>query len=409
MTDERVKVAREQVALHRAHRRATFEITDAESLKMPRFPWKPLAYYELLYVYLCEQLFGVGYALADENRVGRCASHVAHEVALTILEELGVADTDVRLKQWRRECATTHSFRCAVVNRKLPLHAECRARRTEDFESCPNAAHYKHSEATEVGENLEFCVCAVENTIMLCNDLSHRHCARARAALMREQDDTDSYRDRLVTGQFNQNIVAVGVLGHNGSRDRWMTLRTLLWELPNAPHSVTLVNEFDHRLRAEPKLIALRCCIATFTFASYDEAVRGKPIDRELALLPHTYQQLLMRGSIPPYAKTVRDAEYLDAAHPHHARVDARRAADMTLTVLLFLFATESSAWLAAWTMWYKILVEHCNECEFCRSAMIESLAFLVMCFSLCQPTSVSSMLFAQCEALLRTLIHIKN
>lgn len=243
-------------------------------------------------------------------------------------------------------------------------HSEIKER--TDFSRQPSSAYFTQSYPIVSGRDYVYCTCAENNTILMCNNLSHAHCVHSVHIRSRS---THQCMDRQVCGQDNQNIVATGTFG-NDTRRRWAHLLSTSRSFDKPVHSIDLFNELERNMAIDEDLKGLRFCMASFSHRSRSEAVLGHPSDKTLSLLPVTKKSF-------PKANSVRDAMYMDSYHPHHDRIDARNANQVTMAILLFVEATGSSLWNRVWKIWRTLLLEHCDRCMSCKSACLEFMSLL--------------------------------
>ena len=276
-----------------------------------------------------------------------------------------------------------HKYAQPRLCRRIPPCQPIERNEELQFFDTPNAQFFdeKHGD----------CLCTTEDAIVLCNDLSHQHSKngwatqiatthRDPAALFsfqRSVGSIDRYRDRLLCGSYNQNIVAARVFGP-GSNQRWETMLDVASSLPEIQHSASLFNKLDEVLRRDENLSELRHCIWTF---SYSSSKKEHPGDRKMSLPPKTIHYLKSRSRRGEHCepRTVSDAGYLDAGHPIHWRFDAREAAETTLGLALFVEATKNSNWLNVWNHWFRIVVQHCSNCRECRRRFVEFLSCVLL------------------------------
>jgi hypothetical protein len=262
------------------------------------------------------------------------------------------------------------------------------------FEITPNAVFYdKTDEAKDAG-----CICYLKGTILLCNDLSHRHSKCGWQTQISEThkdvpstfnferriESIDRYRDRLTFASFNQNIVATNIFGL-ATQQVWDSMLRIANRMFTPPHSIMLFNNLDSALAADPSLTALRYCIDCFSIKSWQESRKGKPRDRRFSLLPATIYYLKGLPDKKEFGDplTVRDAGYLDANHPFHSRFDARDANETTLGLLLFVESTGNTLWQKVWDKWREQTAAHCEKCQPCRIRFVEFLSCLVLLFEM--------------------------
>lgn len=302
--------------------------------------------------------------------------------------------SDAELAWLRRE--TRYDYCYFVWNLKYTQYDECPRRPrcvpTErndvtQFFDTPNAQFYEQRHTA--------CYCLTENTLVLCNDLSHQHSKNgwqtqiaethrdptqlpAHFSFQRSIESIDRYRDRLLFGAYNQNIVAAGVFGA-GTQQRWDAMLEVCAALPEIHHSASLYNRLDALLAEDANLSELRHCIWTFSYSSSRR--REHPGDRAMSLPPKTIYYLKSRASKSEYCepRTVADAGYLDAGHPVHWRFDAREAQETTLALALFVEATKNSNWLNVWNHWFRLVQTHCAECLECKRAFVEFLGCILL------------------------------
>lgn len=379
---------------------------------VPNYPPDVPNYYVLMYLeFLHDTKTQAGHA----NRL--IGTPDASKVALQILERVEADEkVDLRLRDWRHICTRT-STTCNHTE-----HSQPHKRDRKDFAKTPNSRYYTRVKpglslrGESISEELAasviagfrsgkldqlHCVCASENTIMLCNNQSHVHSAAHSSLILAEPESEDEFRERAVTGAYNQNIVAVDVFGEKGSLERWMVLKQLVSQLYVPTHGAELCNTFDQALaQIDDETNSIRCCMAQFTYSTYAEAIGGKTGDREMPLLEHSRYRLRRSGII---SATDTTSEHLDWFHPHRSRINARNAILMTMAILLFAESTDWRVWrFTAWSEWSGIVVRHCRECMTCRASMIEGLSFVFFCAAL---HPVSKSMIANLEQLLALLL----
>lgn len=258
------------------------------------------------------------------------------------------------------------------------------------FSTCANAHYFDVSrDPTTVS-----CFCSLTNSVVLCNDLCHKHTKEGWSAQIEAThteatdafdfenavESIDRYRDRLTFGSFNQNIVASNTFG-NGTRDRWNALLYIADHLCPPVHSIALFNDFDNQMFNNSSMRELRHCIDTFADKSPLVYQTCKPIDRRMALLPRTISHLRQCAAPGDNSEPrfVRDAGYLDANHPAYWRFNACDANQTTLALLLFVEATGNSLWLRTWTLWTDMLKRHCESCSGCRRRVVDFLCCIAL------------------------------
>jgi hypothetical protein len=385
----RQRLRQEQIERHERYRRESFSVTPVQARLYP--PEVP-RYYVLMFDEFLER---TGAKAGQANALMGTA--VAQTTAGEILEASKIADTDLRIEAWRDVCMRTENERVCMHG----VHSMLHEREPKQFDATPNAAFYDlvrpafalngqvvdEAQAASVISGFRrghleqvYCTCASDNTIMLCNNQSHVHSDSDNVFALPE--DQDVFRECCVTGLHNQNIVACDAMGECGSRERWMTLTSLVAKLYWPTHGSDLCNSFDDVMATySDETNMVRGCLAQFTFSTYSEATLGKDGDRELPLIEHARHRLRLSGTIAPDDIT---SEHLDWYHPHRVRVNARNAVLMTLSIQLFAHATEWRVWcVTAWTEWSRIVFAHCTHCYTCRAAMIEGLSFIFFCSAL--------------------------
>lgn len=300
---------------------------------------------------------------------------------------------------------------------KCHRHPPCEPTERDEatqFHDTPNVQFFE--------EQHRDCYCASEDTILLCNDVSHQHSKHGWStqiaqthrdpaptfSYQRSIDSIDRYRDRLSFGPYNQNIVATRVFGP-GTRQRWDTMLEVASVLPEIQHSARLFNELDEVLKNDANFSHMRHCIWTF---SYSSPKKERPGDRKMSLLPKTIRHLKSRAPKTEHCepRTVADAGYLDSCHPIHWRFDAREGAETTLGVALFVEATKNSNWLTVWRLWVRIVTRHCFKCAQCTRRFIEFLSCVLLLEQL-TPNVFSVEFRGRLEGFLlslRALVHIE-
>jgi hypothetical protein len=409
----RRRLRQEQIERHARHHRASFAVTP---LQPKLYPPDVPRYYSLMFDEFLERT-----GTQPGQATARVEATVAQMTACAILDSSRIGDTDLRIEEWRNVCRRTETERACMHC----VHSTLHERSARQFDQTPNAAFYDHvgpafalngrvvdeQEAAGVISGFRhgqleqvYCTCASDNTIMLCNNQSHVHSADDDRHLLALPEAQDVFRECCVTGHHNQNIVSCNAMGERGSRERWMTLTTLVAKLYWPTHGSDLCNSFDDVMaKYSDETDAVRGCLAQFTFSTYSEATLGKDGDRELPLIEHARHRLRLSGTIAPEDIT---AEHLDWYHPHRVRVNARNAILMTLSIQLFADATEWRVWcVTAWTEWSRIVLVHCTHCYTCRAAMIEGLAFVFFCSAL---HPISQRIIANIEQLLAQLKRLK-
>lgn len=392
---ERIALFKEQIRLHTEISKTSFSIAQKNMLAIPTHPIVYPHHYEAIYDAIRVEL---GQSGISANLVDVYAE-LRPELMKFLVKE-NVFPSDYNLERWHSVVSETIRGEC----RRNPTlnHASASFRAPEAFETSPNAQFYSYVDKTIDTNSVHFCICAPKNTVMLCNNVSHVHCLGARRATFHQPHQTDDYRDRLVCGEFNQNIVACNILGPCGSNERWNTLIGLVCRSFAPVHGSELCNLFDLKLSREPKWQGPRSCLASFMYSSREEDILGKRGDRDFSLLPHTRDRLVRSREIAVYESKVHHAQYLDLFHPHHSRIDARNACALTLALVAFVDATDSTLWLELWELWCRLIRAHIRtkRCYHCKRAFSEGLSLVILCFAITEG-GVSNSFFRRCEEFL--------
>lgn len=396
-TKERIALLKEQIRLHAEISKPSFSVAPRNMLPIPSHPTIYPNHYEAIYSMVRAR---VSTRLIEMDPAMR-------PILMSWLVEEDIFPSDYNLERWHSEVAETIRGDCRR-NRHIN-HAEVQVRSEESFTKTPNAQSYTYVDKTISIDEVHYCLCAPRNTIMLCNNTSHMHCADAKRSFINQSFKTDEYRDRLVCGELNQNIVACNLLGACGSNERWTTLIGLVGRLVPV-HGSELCNLFDSKLSREEKWKGPRSCLASFMYSSLDERALGKRGDRDFSLLPHTRDRLVRSRDIAIYESKVHHAQYLDLYHPHHARVDSRNACALTLALIAFVEATDSTIWLEIWELWCRLVRAHirATKCFACKRTFAEGMAFVVLCCSITEG-GVSYSFFGKCESFLEMIFSLNS
>lgn len=275
------------------------------------------------------------------------------------------------LNNLRKELQALEQSNC-----KATCHPTFRRRDNEtEFNICPNAF------IASVSEFIEDCSCAESAGIMLCNNASHWHSRKGPIACLAEMPAVDQFRDRLLFGVNNQNIVLMAPFAQN-SLKKWHNISSRLHS-PYfcANHGDVLCEQFNSEMQKNQELEGLRYCLYSFLNLSVQQSETGKVGDSSASLLPATIKHLISKKTMRKGGKSCRDAGFIDQTHPRRSRVSANRGATLGVAILFFFVATQSHAWQSVWSLWKNVILNH--RCSLnCHSSVAEAFAFLYLCVS---------------------------
>lgn len=222
------------------------------------------------------------------------------------------------------------------------------------------------------------CTCAELNSVVLCNVLSHNHSEAPRKAWLLCPPSADNYRDRLVKGELCQNVVASNVLGPN-TLMRWQSLLQCVCAFDSSTCAPDLFNSLIGTLRLYEDAKVAKCadCLLAFVCDGIEEVRAGKPIDRELDLLPRTSAHLKQITGTEGF--TVRHARYFDHFHPKHQRPSSSHLIQVTLAIQLFIISRRTRVWNAVWREWVRIIIGHAKMCTECYTSLVCAIARLTV------------------------------
>lgn len=341
-------------------------------------------------------------ALTDRYMYRTGAKRLAREAAKR--ETLCIPLVRNWLECYAREENAAAGHRANLCFQCIEQHSELRQRNgielgARGYLITPNTTYFTPARSVRTRDTLYFCTCAVNNTVVLCCNVAHAHSEHgwvtqlgttmleyggALYDFVRDQFSIDRYRDRLVTGVYNQNVVAAGTFGIE-TRERWVRLCQVARLCHVPTHSHLIFQQFEDELDSRESTRPFVQCLRSFCVRTYAEAHRGTPADQCSSYPPETIDYLRRhpldrrRADVVPY--NVREGNYIDANHSLHTRVDAYSATEVTLALILFYVTTGSAGWKACWKLWIELLSLHCTaalavsrRCQ-CRARMLDFLA----------------------------------